>query len=373
MRYPSPWEDTVTLAAEALRSVLDQRRDTDLSGLRFLVLGTETGVDMSKSGSTYVLGLLQRAGRPLPSSLSSFQIQQACAGGALALLTVGAFLQAAGRDGETAAILTSDIARYQAPSTAEVTQGAGASALLVARNPNLVELDFATAGFASHDVDDFFRPLGSTIAKARGRFSIECYNDAFLEAFEDHCRRAGTSPAEELASVDAFFLHVPYANMPMVAMEALLAKHLNLDSAGARAFLQERGFFASLESSAEVGNLYTGGLFLSLASGLAERARVWGAATAGKKVLLASYGGGNTMAVFAGTMAPRAAETIARWDLEALLKDFTSPPFEHYQAWLDTVKSPATYAALYADQPPPAGRFALMGLREDGYREYGLV
>jgi hydroxymethylglutaryl-CoA synthase len=373
MRYPSVWEDTVTLAAEALRSLLDRRREIDLSGLRFLALGTETGVDMSKSGSSYVLGLLQRAGYRLPTSLSSFQVQQACAGGALALLTVGAFLQAAGRDGETAIVLTSDIARYLAPSTAEVTQGAGASALLMARNPDLIELDLVNAGFASHDVDDFFRPLGSTVAKVRGRFSIDCYNQAFLEAFEDHCRRAGSSPAEELLSVDGFFLHVPYVNMPILAMEKLLEKHLSLDAAGARSFLGERGFFAGLESSAEIGNLYTGGLFLSLASGLAERTRAWGPAATGKKILLASYGAGNTMAVFTGRVAPRAAETIARWDLEALLGDYEEPPFESYQAWLDTVKIPETYASVLAVHRPPAGRFALTGLREDGYREYGLV
>jgi hydroxymethylglutaryl-CoA synthase len=345
----------------------------DPATLRFLTLGTETGVDMSKSGSAYVLGLLQKAGYRLPTNLSSFQVQHACAGGTLALLTVAAFLQVAGRDGETAAVLTSDIARYKAPSTAEVTQGAGATALLVARNPDLLELDLPTAGFASHDVDDFFRPLGSTIAKVRGGFSLACYHESFAEAFEDHCRRAGVAPAQELESIDAFFLHVPYALMPVSAMEKLLAKHLGLAPSAAEAFLDDRGFFAGLEATAEIGNLYTGALYLSLAFGLAERARVWGTATAGKKVLLASYGSGNTMAVFGGRLAPRAGATIARWNLDELLADHVEPPFEAYQAWLDTVRTPENYPALLAAVPAPAGRFALTGLREDGYREYGSL
>lgn len=373
MRYPSPWEDTVTLAAEALRGLLDRCPDFDPQSLRFLTLGTETSVDMSKSGSAYVQGLLQKAGYALPSHLASFQVQHACAGGTMALLTVAAFLQAAGRDGDTAAVMTSDIARYKAPSTAEVTQGAGASALLVGRNPDLLELDLTSSGFASHDVDDFFRPLGSTIAKVKGGYSLSCYNEALAEAFEDHCRRAGVSAADELNSIDAFFLHVPYALMPVSAMEKLLEKHLGLGPEAASAFLETRGFRAGLEATAQIGNLYTGSLYLSLAFGLKERSRVWGAQTPGKKVLMASYGSGNTMAVFTARLAPKSVSVISRWNLDGLLKTHTERPFAHYQAWLDNEKNPQTYPSLLAADPPPAGKLALTGLREDGYREYNLV
>jgi len=372
MRFPGPTEDSVTLAAEALRLLLDRRPDLAWKDLRFLTLGTETSVDMSKSGASYVLGLLQKAGYPLPASLTSFQVQQACVGGTLALLTTAGFLQAAGRDGETSVVLTSDIARYKAPSTAEVTQGAGASALLVARNPDLLELDLASAGFASHDVDDFFRPLGSVVAKVKGGYSLACYHETLAEAFEDHCRRAGVSPAEELRSTDAFYLHAPYASMPASGMEKLLEKHLGLDQAGAGDFLADRGFSASLEATAQIGNLYTGSLYLSLATGLAERVKAWGPRTAGKKVLLASYGSGNTMVVLAGRLAPRAAETVGRWNLAALA-EANDAPFEEYQAWLDTVRTPENYPALFAAQTPAPGRIALTGLREDGYREYGIL
>lgn len=373
MRYPGPTEDTVTLAAEALRSVIATRPNFELSSLRFLALGTETGVDMSKAASSYVMGLLQKAGYAVPTSLSSFQVQHACAGGTLALLTIAGFLQAAGRDSDTAAILTSDIARYKAPSTAEITQGAGASALLVGRHPDLLELDLASTGFASHDVDDFFRPLGSVVAKVKGGYSLACYHESLAEAFEDHCARAGVDPGEELRSIDAFFLHVPYALMPVSAMEKLLEKHLKLDANASRAFLNERGFFAALEATAQIGNLYTGSLYLSLAFGLTERVRTWGAATPGKKVLLASYGSGNTMAVFTGQLAPRAVQTVSRWNLDALLSDFETHPMSDYQAWLDTVRTPENYAAIVAQSASGTGRFALTGLREDGYREYGIL
>jgi hydroxymethylglutaryl-CoA synthase len=325
---------------------------------------------MSKSASSYVLGLLQTSGYPLPLNLASFQVQQACVGGTLGLVTVAGFLQAAGQGHDAAVVLTSDIARYKAPSTAEITQGAGAAALWVSRNPDLLELDLATVGLASRDVDDFFRPLGSTIAKVKGRYSQSCYHQSLVDAFEDHCRRAGVSPSDELDSIDAFFLHVPYATLPATAMEVLLVKHLGLDSAGARRFLEDRGFFAGLDAASYIGNLYTGSLYLGLAFSLAERVKAWGSATAGKKVLLASYGSGNTMVAMTGRLAPRGAATVARWELAPLLSDFDDPGFDAYETWLTLDRQSETYAALVAADPPKPGRFALTGLREDGYREY---
>jgi hydroxymethylglutaryl-CoA synthase len=373
MRFPSPTEDTVTLAAEALRLLLAPPKAPPLTGLRFLTLGTETSVDMSKSGSSYVLGLLQKSGHNLPFNLSSFQVQHACAGGTLALLTTAGFLQAAGREDDSSIVLTSDIARYKAPSTAEVTQGAGATGLWLARHPDLLVLDLPTTGFASHDVDDFFRPLGSTIAKVKGGYSLACYNEALSEAFEDHCSRAGVRPGDELESIDLFCLHVPYALMPISAMDKLLAKHLGLDAASSRSFLENRGFFKALEATAEIGNLYTGSLWLNLAFSLEERLQTLGSAMAGKRVLMASYGSGNTMAVFTGTIAAGAPEVIGRWNLEGLLRDKNEPPFQAYQYWLDTHRTFENYPAILERFPPEVGRFALTGLREDGYREYSLI
>lgn len=370
LRFPRVWEDTITLAAEAAKTLLEQNPKVDRAQVRFLTLGTETSVDMSKAGSSYVLGMLAKAGLSLPSTLSTWQVQHACAGGALSMMTVAGFLQAGGRAGETGIVLTSDIARYAAPSTAEVTQGAGATAILVGKNPDLIELDLETAGFHSADVDDFFRPLGSTIAKVKGGFSVQCYNEALIGAFEDHCRRAGVEPAAELEATDIFVLHVPYSAMPLSAMEKLLAKHLGLETEAAHAWLAKRGFFASLEPSRVIGNIYTGSMFLGLAFSLKERLAVLGSDLVGKKILLASYGSGNTMAVLPGRLAAKAPEVIGRWQLEAVDQGKQPAAFADYQAWLDTVRTPENYPELVENSAIPEGVFYLRNMREDGYREY---
>ena len=74
IRFPNLWEDTATMAAQATHNVLSRKTDGELSGLRYLVAGTETTVDHSKPVSAYVQGMLQRAGMEVPSSLSSYQV-----------------------------------------------------------------------------------------------------------------------------------------------------------------------------------------------------------------------------------------------------------------------------------------------------------
>ena len=370
MRFPQLWEDTITLGAEALRTLLSRKSEAQRLGLRYLTMGTETSVDMSKAGSSYLQGLMAKTAFPLPANLASFQVQQACAGGSLAALTLSGSLKAFGRPGDAAVVVTSDIARYAAPSTAEVTQGAGATALWLETSPQLLEFDLDSIGLFSKDVDDFFRPLGSTTAKVRGGFSLACYHEAFLEAFADHCRRAGVSPQEELASIDAFCLHVPYAQMPVGALEKLFTLHTSSSPDQIREHLTQRGFFESLVPAGQLGNLYTGSLWLSLAWSLHERSQVWGSQLVGKKYLLASYGSGNTMAVWTAKVASGAKAVIDAWDWRALMDPTPEASWESYLAWLASEKSFETYSSLFDPTQVPAGRFYLRALRADGYRDY---
>ncbi len=370
MRFPRFWEDSITLAAEACRALLEQQKTLALEKIRFLTLGTETSVDMSKPGSNYVLGILKKAGYQLSSKLTSFQVQHACAGGTLGMLGVAGLLEVASLPGESGIVLTSDIARYQAPSTAEVTQGAGAVGLLIEKNPKLLTIDLKTAGFHSEDVDDFFRPLGSTIAKVKGGYSLQCYHESFLAAFEDHCERAGTTPQEEIESIDLWTLHVPYSLMPVGAMLLLLKTHLGLEEPEARAYLEKKNFFPSLHPASLIGNIYTGSLYLSLAYSLSLSQKH--GSLVGKKVLMASYGSGNTMVVLTGNLQPQADEVVSRWKVDSLINEKTNSTYEEYLGWIGDTQSREEYLTKFTLAPPPPGRIHLASLREDGYREYNL-
>jgi hydroxymethylglutaryl-CoA synthase len=370
LRFPCVWEDTATMAAEAARGLLLANPHLDLLSLRFLTVGTETTVDHAKPVSSYVQGMLLQAGLPLPSSLSSFQVQHACAAGTLGLLSVAAMLQQAGRSGEFGVVVCSDVARYEACSTAEITQGAGAAALLVEASPRLLELDLGTAGFCSNDVDDFFRPLSSVTARVKGAYSLKCYGESLERALLDHCRRLGKPPAKVLEDADLLVLHTPFHQLPELVLLRLLNRVLGIGAEAGRSFLRRRGLYASTAPVAVVGNTYTASLYLCLASALADRYREHGSGIAGRSVMIASYGSGNTMVVASGRIASRAPEVICGWAMERLLETKGEAGWEEYRRWMDSSRGFGGSEEVESPNSHPSCYF-LRRIREDGYREYG--
>jgi hydroxymethylglutaryl-CoA synthase len=368
MRYPRIFEDNVTLSAEATAGLLLAQGTGD--GLRYLAVGTETPVDHSKPVSAYVEGALQNAGVDVPETMSTFQVQHACAGGTISLLSVGALLKVVGRPEEKGVVVSSDIARYDVPSTAEITQGAGAVSMLVETSPKLLELDIATVGYASRDVDDFFRPLGSVTAKVKGGYSVQCYNDAFDIALSDHASRRGMTPGDVLEDADYIVLHVPFYTMPITALRRALLHHNGLHEEDADAFLEKRGVMSSLEPTREIGNIYSGSAYLALAFMLKQQYEARGADIVGKKVLLGSYGSGNTMSVFTARIAREAPAVISNWDLDSVIADGVEESLQHYERWLRMPFSAEEYREVLAEEQVPTGRFYLQNIRDDGYREY---
>lgn len=366
IRFPAPGEDSATMAAEAAYSLLSVHSGKALANLRYIIVGTETSVDFSKPIAAYVQGMLQRSGLPVPESLATFQTQHACASATLGMLAACGLVALSSHD-ESALILATDIARYETNSTAEITQGAGAAALLVEKNPRLISLDVANCGYCSRDVDDFFRPTNSITAKVKGSYSMECYHASFDDALFDLAGKLSMSPRDILESSDFVALHTPFRNMPEMAMKRALQKYCGKDEAASIAWLTERGFYRALDQLALIGNAYSASLFLYLAFLLSDRYAKLGRALAGKSILLASYGSGNTMIMLKGTIAPDASEIISRWNLEALQNSFIPSSFEAYHHW--TTSSGHGYGEKVVASKATS-RFRLVGIRHDGYREY---
>ena len=169
MRIPEIWEDTVTMIAESVRRLV---ADTGVDPQRVnqFVCGTETAKDHAKPLTSFAQGVLEADGIQIGPRASVYEAKHACAGGTYALH--GAMNQVLidamrGVDGP-AVVSMSDISRYDLVSTAELTQGAGAASLLVERDPKLIRLNPGVVGHHSQSVDDFFRAIGSSVAKARG-------------------------------------------------------------------------------------------------------------------------------------------------------------------------------------------------------------
>lgn len=370
IRFPEIWEDSATLASTAAYSLLQENPSIDVKTVRHLAVGTETGGDHAKPVSASLLGMLQSAGIDLPGALSSFEVKHACAGGTMALLSVAGMLVAGNRPRDSAIVVSTDIARYATETTAEITQGAGAVASYVETSPRLIELDLSTLGFHSMDVDDFFRPFGSETARVNGSYSMRCYADSLEAAFLDHCARRGERPDRTLRETDYFVLHTPFRNMPESAMARLLERVLGLDPDAARTFLAEKSFDAAVDPFARIGNLYTGSLTAALAFLLSERFHAIGEAIIGKRILLASYGSGNTMVVMSARIARDAAAVISRWNLDKVFTSARIASYEEYEAWTNGPVQPELQARLMENAILPPNAFMLSGIRKDGYREY---
>ena len=248
----------------------------------------------------------RKPGIRLPTSLSSFQTQHACAGGHLRPSQRGGPACRRRQAGDSGLVLSTDIARYETKSTAEITQGAGAVALLVESSPRLVELNIANLGFCSRDVDDFFRPLGSITARVNGSYSMKCYWESLQDAFHRLLRpRSGEKPDEALLSTDYFILHTPFRRMPETALaRSFSSASLGSTRRGQRPSLRRRALPPALILLGRIGNIYNGSLFAVLAFLLHERYQALGEGIVGKRLLFASYGSGNTMIVFRRPRGP---------------------------------------------------------------------
>jgi len=160
--------------------------------------------------------------------------------------------------------------------------------------------------------------------------------------------------------------------MANTAVRRLLSNHLGIIAQEADAFLGPRGFFSALEVTGNVGNMYTGAIYLNLMATLYQQYKVLGNDIVGKKILFSSYGSGNTMVVFEGRVMEEAPGIIERWKANDFLNHYSDVEFEAYQEWLGRSYT-TSFADHYSSHIPhkvSAGSFYLGAIREDGYREY---
>jgi hydroxymethylglutaryl-CoA synthase len=332
-------QDCATLAAMAAKRVIDSS-GIDPRQIDFIAVGTETTVDQSKSIAAYVLGMLERHYGVTLDEVGAPQVQFACIGATYALEAAVSRIRARDNAKPYALVVASDIAKYPLGSAGEYTQGAGAVALLVSENPRLLILEPGLNGTITRDERDFFRPNWTGNAVVDGKYSIDVYLDCMQSACNAYARRAadvlGATKGKLYDRVDHFLFHVPFPRMAEYAALRIFSE-LWLEDAEMRARILrevpaladvpaddakrwrkelERGLAKtalfrdafeakvapSLSLAKDVGNVYSGSLYLALAS-LLERSR--DRDLAGQRVLLGSYGSGASAKILSGIVADR--------------------------------------------------------------------
>lgn len=352
MAIVGPHEDPVALAANAARRLFD-KGGADPACIGMCIAGTETAVDHSKPVAVWLHRLLG-----LPQQCRVYETKHACFGGTAGVLNAMEWIASGAARGRSALVVCTDIARYELGSAGEPTQGAGAVALLIRESPRLLELEPGVSGSYARDVDDFWRPLHRREALVDGQLSVQCYLDALegaYAAWKDNAREVGLN-----APLARRCYHVPYGKMAKKAHRHALGLD-GLSQERADASFREQ-VAPSLRLPAQVGNIYTGSLWLALASLLEAEA----ASLQGRRIGLFSYGSGCAAEFFAGTVAQGAGAAAAALGISEPLERRRALSVQEYEA----IRRADSHADGRAAQEPVAGIVRYLGVRDDR-RVYG--
>ena len=337
-------QDPVTLAANAARTILD---DEDKEKIDFVIFGTESGIDNSKSAAVYVHQLLG-----LNPNARSIEVKQACYGATAGIQMAKGHI--ALNPESRVLVLGSDIARYGLNTSGESTQGAGAVAMVISADPKILALEDKSA-YLTADIMDFWRPVYSDKAFVDGKFSNEQYIHFFNTVWEQYKVKSDLG----LNDFEAICFHLPYTKMGLKALRTVLEEADEAD--------QER-LLANYKSSTlynrNVGNIYTGSLYLSLVSLLEQSDQL----KDGARIGLYSYGSGAVGEFFTGILQPNYREYLQVESHAELFAARTEVSIEEYEAvFQETV--PVDGSTVEFDATKDTAAIYLAGIK-DNMRQY---
>lgn len=272
-------EDIVTLAASAADQILT---DEDKATIDMVILATESSVDQSKAAAIYVHHLMG-----IQPFARSFEVKEACYSATAALDY--AKLHVAAKPESRVLVIASDIAKYGIDSAGESTQGAGSIAMLVTANPRILEL-YQDNVAQTRDIMDFWRPNYSTTPFVNGVYSTKQYLDSLETTWQAYQDKTGA----QLTDFAAFCFHLPFPKLALKGLNKMMGESLPVEHTE---HLLEN-FQASITYSKQIGNIYTGSLYLGLLS-LLENSKTL---QAGDRIGLFSYGSGAVSEIFSGQL-----------------------------------------------------------------------
>jgi len=375
-------QDPACLAANACLRVMQKNKLTP-DKIGRLYVATESAFDESKAMNSYVIGMLEQVyGKDTFGHCGGIECKFACVSGSYALYDNTNWIRAGEAEDKYALVVVSDIAKYDLGSSGEVTQGAGAIAMLLNDNPRLLSFDPKVTATSIKNEYDFYRPFGKETPIVHGQYSNLLYLIQVKNALIDYKRKVKETGLIKLKEgetildyVDYLNMHLPYSNMGKKAL-AYLVRHEWRDLPRWKKIIEEIGMeepipkdprgtiesvledsefmandhqftklFTSTEMYAElyesklassliaskmIGNLYTASLYLGFRSSL-EFEYQKGVDLNGKRVGFCSYGSGASAMIFSGVIQPEYNQVVKDMNLEAELGPRTKLSLDEYE------------------------------------------
>ena len=359
--FPDAYEDIVTMGGNAAHRLME-RKGLEPEDIGRIDVATESAFDNSKPVSTYVAGCLEQVFDGDFHHANKGERKFACIAGTQSLDDAVNWILAGRNRGRGALVIATDTALYTRGDPGEATQGAGAVAMYITEDPDVVTLSIEQ-GYGSADETDFLKP-NQQFPSVDGKRSIQVYLSRMREALTDFESVAGATHPDDYEYIP---FHTPYPGM--VRKAALLGfRHMirntevedELASEIGRQPRREdfdsregfddairdhmddlkettayREWYAdaiepTLSISSEVGNWYTGSVHLARLSALKHAAEN-GVDLAGKKLLVASYGSGAQAEFHAETVQPGFTEEVAACNVDEQIDARYDLTFSEYE------------------------------------------
>jgi polyketide biosynthesis 3-hydroxy-3-methylglutaryl-CoA synthase-like enzyme PksG len=351
------FEDPVSFAVNAAKPLIDGLSDAERGSIEMLVVATESGIDFGKSISNYVhhhLGLARHC--------RMFEVKQACYGGTAAL-RIAASMVAAG-EVRRVLVISTDTARCVPHSYAEPAQGCAAVALLVGRDPVVLALEPGASGVHGYEVMGSCRPTPD-IETGDVDLSLLSYLDCIEKSFLAYRDKVGPVDFQEHFAYLA--CHTPFGGMVKGAHRTMMRKFRPSPPPAVEQDF-ERRVRPALAYCQEVGNIYSGTVFLALAGVLAK-----GDFGAERRIGLFSYGSGCCSEFYSGLATGSSSRAVQALGIDKALAARRELDMAEYDALLRHEREPlfglrdvkidvGPFASIYQSHFAGSGRLVLDGV-----------
>lgn len=370
MSFLDVHQDVVTLASNAALKLI-QQENLNPSEISRIYVGTESGVDSSKPVGSYVLSNLEQIfGTRSFKNCDVVDLTFACIGAVDALQNCLDYIRL--NPTKKAIVIASDNAKYDLNSTGEYTQGAGAIAMLITANPKILSFS-KEVGVATEGVFDFFKPRRNftkneilriennpewlnvleseiNIYKEQpvfdGQYSNQCYISRITEAY-DHYKKESHQKGKLYQKWSAISMHLPYCFQGRRTFIEIFAKENPelLEAQIGENFKEKIKALAKSDeyldliklyilpseiASGQIGNIYTGSIFLGLLSTLCHHFTEETKLTNNTFGFIA-YGSGSKAKVFEAVVEENWKNSIEKVQLFETLEQTTEIDFSTYE------------------------------------------
>ncbi|MCF6128998.1 hydroxymethylglutaryl-CoA synthase [Flavobacterium sp. AS60] len=370
MSFLDVHQDVVTMASNAALKLI-QQENLNPAEINRIYVGTESGVDSSKPVASYVLSNLEMIfGEASFRNCDVVDLTFACIGAIDALQNCLDYIRL--NPTKKAIVIASDNAKYDLNSTGEYTQGAGSIAMLITANPRI--LSFSNeVGVSTQGVFDFFKPrryfskeealqlennpewngvLENEIAIYKeqpvfdGQYSNQCYINRITAAYE-HFKSESNQTGKPYENWTNILMHLPYCFQGRRTFIEIFAKENSelletqvgetikdkikaLAKSPEYLALVNKKIYPSEIASGQIGNIYTGSIFLGLLSTLCYHFQQKSDLTNAKFGFIA-YGSGSKSKVFEAEVSENWEAAIAKVNLFETLKNCIAIDFITYE------------------------------------------